>query len=41
VPVLVTLHPAALLRMEPAERQAAFDRWCSDLSQAAELAKRQ
>ena len=32
--VLVTLHPSALLRMEPGERDAAFDAWLADLRQA-------
>ena len=32
--VLVTLHPSALLRMEPAERDAAFAAWLADLRQA-------
>jgi uracil-DNA glycosylase family protein len=39
IPVLITLHPAALLRMAIGERQAAFERWCDDLSQAATLAR--
>ena len=30
--VLVTLHPSALLRMEPAEQAAAFDAWVADLA---------
>lgn len=38
VPVLVTLHPAALLRMPSGEQHAAFERWCGDLSHASELA---
>ena len=36
LPVLVTLHPSALLRMEPAERDAAFEAWLADLSKAAD-----
>ena len=32
--VLVTLHPSALLRMEPAERDAAFAAWLADLRRA-------
>ena len=31
--VLVTLHPSALLRMEPSEQQAAFAAWIADLKQ--------
>jgi DNA polymerase len=34
-PVLVTLHPAALLRTDPADRAAAYDAWLDDLRQAA------
>ena len=37
-PVLVTLHPAALLRMAPAEQEAAFDAWLADLAAAAPFA---
>jgi probable DNA metabolism protein len=33
-PVLVTLHPAAILRGEPAERDAAVARWIDDLRHA-------
>ena len=33
-PVLVTLHPSALLRMEAADRDAAFEHWLEDLRQA-------
>jgi DNA polymerase len=33
--VLVTLHPSALLRSEPEERGAAFERWLQDLALAA------
>jgi DNA polymerase len=32
--VLVTLHPSALLRTPPDERDAAFERWLEDLRQA-------
>jgi uracil-DNA glycosylase family protein len=32
--VLVTLHPSALLRGEPSERQSAFALWVHDLRQA-------
>jgi DNA polymerase len=33
--VLVTLHPAALLRMDPSEFRAAWDLWLDDLGQAS------
>ena len=33
--VLVTLHPSALLRMEPADQAAAYGAWLADLRQAA------
>jgi len=33
-PVLVTLHPSALLRVLPSEREAAFERWLADLAPA-------
>jgi DNA polymerase len=33
-PVLVTLHPSALLRLPPAEQAQAFAAWCDDLRQA-------
>ena len=33
--VLVTLHPSALLRMEPEEKDAAYAAWLADLRQAA------
>ena len=33
--VLVTLHPSALLRMEPADKAAAYEAWLQDLRQAA------
>jgi DNA polymerase len=34
LPVLVTLHPAALLRMDPAAAGAAFEAWLADLALA-------
>jgi probable DNA metabolism protein len=34
LPVLVTLHPAALLRMEASDPDAAFSGWLDDLRQA-------
>jgi uracil-DNA glycosylase len=34
LPVLVTLHPSALLRMPDAERPAAFDAFRQDLTTA-------
>jgi DNA polymerase len=36
LPVLVTLHPSALLRGDPAERDEAYRRWLADLSSAAQ-----
>ena len=33
--VLITLHPSALLRMEPAEQESAFRQWVADLALAA------
>jgi DNA polymerase len=33
--VLVTLHPSALLRMEPADQAAAFEQWLAELALAA------
>ncbi len=36
--VLITLHPAALLRTDPAERAAAYLRWLDDLRLAAPFA---
>jgi probable DNA metabolism protein len=33
--VLVTWHPAALLRMDPVEANAAFETWVTDLAQAS------
>jgi probable DNA metabolism protein len=35
VPVLVTLHPSALLRMAPPARDAAYAEWLADLARAA------
>ena len=35
--VLVTLHPSALLRGEPADREQAFERWVNDLKVASSL----
>jgi uracil-DNA glycosylase len=35
--VLVTLHPAALLRGDPGERERAFEAWLADLRQATPL----
>ena len=33
--VLITLHPSALLRMEPADKAAGYAAWVADLKQAA------
>jgi DNA polymerase len=38
-PVLVTLHPSALLRGDPAEREPAWRDWLHDLSRASEYLK--
>jgi DNA polymerase len=35
-PVLITLHPSALLRVPPPERERAFDAFVRDLARAAE-----
>ena len=35
--VLITLHPSALLRMEPEDEQAAWAAWLADLRKAAAL----
>ncbi|AEG91098.1 UdgX family uracil-DNA binding protein [Ramlibacter tataouinensis] len=35
--VLITLHPSALLRMPPEEREAAFEAFVADLAQAREV----
>jgi uracil-DNA glycosylase len=37
--VLITLHPSALLRMEPEEKQAAYAAWLQDLRKAADAAQ--
>ena len=37
--VLVTLHPSALLRGEPADREREFERWLTDLRLASETIK--
>jgi DNA polymerase len=34
--VLVTLHPSALLRGEPSEREQAFEAWVADLAHASD-----
>lgn len=36
--VLITLHPSALLRVDPAEREAAYQAWVADLARASERA---
>jgi len=38
-PVLVTLHPSALLRGDPAQREAAWAAWLHDLSMATPIVK--
>ncbi|MGJ3700055.1 UdgX family uracil-DNA binding protein [Variovorax sp. AFSI2.2] len=38
--VLVTLHPSALLRGDPAQREAAWEAWLKDLSVASSLMKK-
>ena len=38
--VLVTLHPSALLRGDPAQREAAWKAWLKDLSVASSLVKK-
>jgi uracil-DNA glycosylase len=35
IPVLVTLHPSALLRGEPTDREREFERWLEDLRAAS------
>jgi DNA polymerase len=35
VPVLVTLHPSALLRLRGEDRDGAFDAWLQDLQHAS------
>jgi uracil-DNA glycosylase len=37
LPVFVTLHPAALLRMEPAEAEGGCGSWVADLALAGAL----
>jgi DNA polymerase len=37
--VLITLHPSALLRMEPADKAAAYAAWLDDLRHAVALAQ--
>ena len=39
IPVLVTLHPSALLRGAPDERANEFERWVADLRVAARVLK--
>ena len=33
--VLITLHPSALLRMEPEDKEAAWKAWLADLKKVA------
>jgi DNA polymerase len=35
--VLVTLHPSALLRGDPAQRESAFEAWVGDLAHASQV----
>jgi uracil-DNA glycosylase family protein len=35
LPVLVTVHPSALLRGDPAQREAEYQQWLDDLAKAA------
>jgi DNA polymerase len=35
--VLITLHPSALLRVDPSEREAAYAAWLADLRHADSL----
>ena len=37
--VLITLHPSALLRMEPDQKEAAYEAWLNDLRQAGDAAR--
>ena len=37
LPVLVTLHPSALLRGPPEDREAGFEQWLADLRRADEI----
>ena len=39
LPVLISLHPSALLRMEPNAKEDAYEQWLADLAQAARYAK--
>ena len=39
VPVLVSLHPSALLRLDDAERGAAYTAWLADLQLASAYAE--
>lgn len=39
LPVLVTLHPSALLRAEPEDREAGYAAWLADLRQAERFAR--
>ncbi|MDQ6627574.1 MAG: UdgX family uracil-DNA binding protein [Pseudomonadota bacterium] len=39
--VLITLHPSALLRMEPADKESAYAAWLADLRLALPVAKGQ
>lgn len=34
LPVLVTVHPSAVLRGDPAQREADYRHWLADLAQA-------
>lgn len=36
LPVLITLHPSALLRMDSSDREPAYAAWLGDLAQASE-----
>jgi DNA polymerase len=38
--VLITLHPSALLRVDPSEREAAYAAWVEDLRRASAHARR-
>ena len=38
--VLITLHPSALLRIEPQDKEAAYEAWLRDLRKAADSASR-
>ena len=41
LPVLITLHPSALLRIDPAAREAAYEAWLKDLGLASRYAQAQ